>query len=42
MQLDFKSVPVRFDFDIRKIYFKEDSHWEDFYHYKEKYVDNDF
>ena len=42
MQLDKKSVPIRFDFDLKKIFHKEDAHWNDFYIYKERNTDSDY
>ena len=42
MQLDNKSVPIQFDFDLKKIYHKEDPHWNDFYIYKERNTDSDY
>lgn len=42
MQFDNKSVPIRFDFDLKKIFHQEDPHWNDFYIYKERNTDNDY
>jgi len=35
LQKDQKNIPVRFDFDIKKLFYKVENHWEDFYYLKE-------
>lgn len=40
LQKDKKQIPQRFDFDVKKLFYAVDQHWQDFYKLKKAQAHN--